>query len=179
LIVGGLCGGGPGAVAGYVTTEPDGPTAPPSMRPAFPDAARRYLPDLKVADLADNWLVKPNGYRCAPSDSPTRISEAKNRMSCEPTEEGLSAVDALIEYDGDTQLQYVGVTCGFKPGANYCKTLFANLGDAIFPRRPELAKQAQEWAGKNVDGDNITTTIGGVRLTIELSPHRMTVIPDA
>lgn len=179
LIVGGLCGGGPGAVAGYLTSQPDGPTAPPSMRPEFPDAARRYLPDLKVADLADSWLVRPNGWTCAASESRTRISEAENLMDCEPTEDGLYLVNAKIEYDGDTQLQYVAVTCPFKPGANYCKTLFAALGDALFPRRPELAKQAEQWAGKNVDGDDVSTVIGGIRLTVELSPHRVTVIPDA
>jgi len=179
LIVGGLCGGAPGAVAGYVTSQPDGPTAPPSMPAEFPDAARRYLPDLKVADLADDWLARSNGWKCAPSDSQTRTSAAKNQVSCEPTEQSRYGVSAQIEYDGDTQIEYAEVTCGLKPGANYCETLFAALGDALFPHRPELGKQAEEWAGKNVDGDNTSTAIGGIRLTIELSPHRVRAIPEA
>jgi hypothetical protein len=123
--------------------------------------------------------VKANGYRCGPSDLKTRRSEAKNLMSCTTTEAGLSSMDIAIEYDGDTQIQYVAVRCGHKPGSNYCKTLFAGLGDTLFFRRPELAKQAAEWAGKNVDGDNVSTSIGGIRLSVDLSTHRITAIPDA
>jgi len=179
VIVGGVLGGGPGAVAAYLTTQPDGPTAPPVMLPEFPDAARRYLPDLTVAGLADDWLEKANGYKCSPSDITTRRSQAKNLMSCTTTEAGLSSMDVDIEYDGDAQIQYVSVRCGHKPGSNYCKTLFAGLGDALFFRRRELAKQAAEWAGKNVDGDNINTSIGGVRLSVDLGSHSITAIPDA
>jgi hypothetical protein len=179
LIVGGVLGGGPGAAAAYFTTQPDGPTAPPSMLPEFPDAARRYLPDLTVADLAANWLEKANGYQCGPSDTKNRSSGAQNRIDCTTSEAGLSSMFVAIEYDGDTQIQLVSVRCGHKPGSNYCKSLFASLGDALFVRRRELAKQAAEWAGKNVDGDNVSTSIGGVRLSVDLGSHGITAIPDA
>ncbi|RSM54642.1 hypothetical protein DMB66_37505 [Actinoplanes sp. ATCC 53533] len=179
LIVGGVLGSGPGAVAAYFTTQPDGPTAPPSMLPEFPDAARRYLPDLTVASLASGWLVKANGYRCGPSEIKSRRSAAKNLMSCTTTEAGLSSMNVGIEYDGDAQIQYVSVRCGHKPGSNYCKTLFAGLGDALFFSRRELAKQAAEWAGENVDGDNVSTSIGGIRLSVDLGSHSITAIPDA
>jgi hypothetical protein len=179
LIAGGVLGSAPGAVAGYVITQPEGPTAPPSMRPEFPDASRRYLPDLKVADLADAWLAKANGYQCGPAETKNRSSGAKNLMSCTTNEAGLSSMVVYIEYDGVAQIRYVSVRCGHRPGSNYCRTLFASFGDALFGRQPELAKQAAEWAGKNVDGDNISTSIGGVRFSVDLGSHSVKAIPDA
>lgn len=179
LIVGGVLGSAPGAAAGYLTTQPEGPAAPPSMLPEFPDASRRFLPDLKVAELTDAWLIKANGYRCAPAETKNRSSGAKNLTSCTTDEPGLSSMNVYIEYDGDTEITSVSVHCGHKPGSNYCRTLFASLGDTLFLRRRELAEQAAAWAGKNVDGDNVSTSIGGVRLSVDLGAHSITAIPDA
>ncbi|GAA0731332.1 hypothetical protein Drose_26350 [Dactylosporangium roseum] len=178
LLCCGVPSAGIGAALGGGLTQPDGPSEPPNMPAEFPNTNQRYLPGTTINDVAEQWMKKDNGWVCTPPEQADyRLSEAKNRLECVPTDKDLKYdVDVAIEYDGDNQLTQVEASCNFKPGAEMCRSLFATMADVLYLNRSENRKPAEEWASKNVDTDN-TTVIGGIRLTVSLSPHQITAIP--
>jgi len=180
LLVGGLAGAAAGAGAGVAGSKPHGPTAPPTFAADFPNARQRYLPGVTVSAIAQTWLKEGNSWTCEPDDShagPT--SGAKQRLECTAPGDLKYDVGVDIEYDDETHLRAVDADCSpiLRPGNTYCRSLFANLGDALLAAsQPDLRKQAQDWAGQNADSDN-STVIGGVRLSVKLTPHFIHATP--
>jgi hypothetical protein len=176
LVAGLVVGGISGAVAGSATSEPHGPTAPPPIAADFPNQSKRYMPGVTLAVIAESWLKKGNNWTCAPDTESKRSSGAKQAMECSPRGDQKYDVYVDIEYDAENQIRWIKAACHYDPGAKYCNTFFANLGDALFDKQPELAKQASDWGGKNVDSDS-STVIGGIYLETKLSPHYMNAAP--
>ncbi|GAA3780020.1 hypothetical protein GCM10022225_80340 [Plantactinospora mayteni] len=175
-LVGGLLVGAiSGSVAGRASTEPTGVAAPPPVPDGFPSGAKRHLPGVKVSVVADGWLVKANSWKCAPNPEAKPSSGGKLVTECEPSKDDLN-LRVTIEHDDESHVRTVDAGCDFGPGSNYCKTFFANFADVLLADRPELRKQASEWAGKNVDAD-ASTVIGGIWLNIKLEPHRIQAAP--
>jgi hypothetical protein len=175
-----LCGG-VGAVAGGVaatsTTDPVGPTAPPSADADFPSTERRYLPGVKAATVVREWMTKTNSYACDPPEKPTRtVSEAAQLQQCTAPGNLRGDLTVSVEFDDETRVRYVRADCAFKPGAKVCVSLFATMADALLSGNPELRQQAYDWAEKNAESDNVTT-IGGIRFTVDLQPRSLTAEP--
>jgi hypothetical protein len=179
LACGGLVGGGGGALTAAGSVQPDGPSTPPVLPSQFPRASDRYLPAVKVADIADRWLKKANKWACEDQNQSGEktISGADHTLECTPTDDLKYDVSVRIEYDGEDQVRYVNANCSFKPGSRMCHTLFATLTDVLFLNRPELRKEAMAWGDKHADSDE-TTAIGGIRLSANLSPHELTCVAD-
>ncbi|MFG1777726.1 hypothetical protein ACGFIG_15005 [Micromonospora sp. NPDC049048] len=177
LVLCGLAGAVSGGAAGTLTTDPVGPSALPSTGADFPSADRRYLPGVKVATIAEDWLKKTNSYTCTPPERPSRtVSEAPQFQQCTAPGNLRWDLTVSIEFDDETHVRLIRADCAFKPGAKVCASLFATTADAVLAGNPELRQQAYDWAEKNAESDSVTT-IGGVRFTIRLQPRSITAVP--
>ncbi|RJL23234.1 hypothetical protein [Bailinhaonella thermotolerans] len=179
LIAGGLLAGGvAGAAAGFAGTGKSGPAAPGPLPAAFPHGGQRHLPGVTVSHLADRWLKGANGWGCRPWTDTKAISGARSRLYCTARDGSKYDVGVDIEYDDQTHVRRVSAECHLGPGTRYCTTLFQAMAVEIFTTRPGLRRQAAEWGRANADTD-ASTTLGGIRLTAELEPHRLTATPAA
>lgn len=173
-LVFGLCGAVGGTLTSMVVSERPGPTAPPQLASDFPHAGQRHLPKLSVAAIADSWLKKANSWVCEEGKEP--YGHGKKRTTCHPKDEWVD-VSVDIEFDDPTHVTMVTAECRYDPGANLCKTLFANMAHAVVGHsEPTLRDKAMDWGAQKVDTDSVTT-IGGVRLETSLSPHRVVATP--
>jgi hypothetical protein len=171
LLVGGTVGG----AAGNSVNAPVGPSAVPPIPAEFPSADQRYLQDVTVSQLAEEWLQQQNGFTCEqdPSITPTT---GKERLDCWATGDLDLYVNVTIDYDDETHVTSVSAGCDLQPGDPVCASLFSDLGGMVFSGQPDLQRQARDWAGQNVFSDG-ATTIGGVNLVVALEPHNITCTP--
>lgn len=175
LCVGGVFGGGIGGAVGLATTEPNGPSAPPSMAAQFPNTAHHYLPGVKASDITDKWLKEANKWTCAPSDFP--LKRTKEQVDCEPTDSLKNYVYVTVDFDDDDHVTSVRAKCRLKPGANACQSLFGTMADALFLNQPDFRQEAHDWARENADTDN-AKAFGGILLQVSLEPHEMIATPQ-
>ncbi|GAB3138918.1 hypothetical protein [Microbispora hainanensis] len=171
-----LLGGGVGAAAGLGSASPKGSARPPAFSADFPGGDRRYLPGVTVAMISDDWLKKSNKWKCAKKpDKDETSSGAAHRVECEPPDDR-GDMSVYIEYDKEDSVRQVAATCWLGLHTVACTSLFSTMADTLLIPRKSLRKQAAGWAKKNADSER-STTIGGVRLEFDLSPHGMTATP--
>jgi hypothetical protein len=179
-LLGALLGGGVGAAGASVSGgHPHGPSAPPAFAEGFPNGSQRYLPGVTVSSISDDWLVKLNKWTCAPTDVSTPPqSGAKERMDCTASGDAKYDLEVDIEYDDGTHVRMVRARCEYGPGSKGCRSLFANLADAVLASQAGERRKAQDWGAKNTDADS-STVIGGVQLLASLDPHSLSCTPAA
>ncbi|WP_143737118.1 hypothetical protein [Microbispora sp. GKU 823] len=176
VIAGLLLGGGIGAAVGLGTTSPKGGTTPPAFSAGFPGGDRRYLPGVTVAMIAEDWLKKANKWRCVKDRDAKKVSSgAAQRIECEPPDDrGDMSVD--IEYDKEDKIREVEATCWLGLHTTACTSLFSSMADTVMIPQKSLRKKAADWAAKNADSER-ATSIGGIHLEGDLSPHGMRITP--
>jgi hypothetical protein len=173
-VVVGLIGG---SVVGRATVSAHGPSAAPAFADGFPSASQGYLRGITLTGLSKRWLQQANSFTCEPNPSHrAEPGRAKHELSCSAPGSMDLDVYVNIDYDDETHVSGVQAYCRLGPGKPYCKSLFGVFGFEALRGQPDVQKQAQDWASKNVDTDS-STVIGGVRLATSLDPPSISAVP--
>lgn len=173
-VVVGLLGG---SMAGRATVKPHGPSAAPGFADGFPNASQGHLRGITLAAISQRWLRQGHSFTCEPNPSHRAESGGpKHQLSCSAPGDLDLDVYVDIDYDDETHVSGVQAYCRLGTGKPYCKGMFADFGRQLLSGQPDLQKQAQDWAGQNVDSDS-STVIGGVRLATSLDPPSISAVP--
>jgi hypothetical protein len=175
LLIGGLLGAGVGTGTGLAVPQPHGPSAPPAFGAGFPNGDQRFLPGVTVSLIATKWLERDNKWTCEENNKPQ--FGAVHQLDCTAPGNQKYDVNVDIDYDDETHVRAVSASCSYRPGAEACRSLFANVANIVLYSQADLRKQGEDWASKNVDTDN-DTVIGGVRLDAKLEPHYLHITPE-
>ncbi|MDQ7908251.1 hypothetical protein RB614_27365 [Phytohabitans sp. ZYX-F-186] len=178
LVAAALCGGLAGGIGGAASTEPPDSDTPPALAAEFPSGERQYMTGVTLDVVVEDWMKKSNSWTCAEKDAdPDGYVQVKKMTECGLPDDEDRDTFVTVGYDAADKIKMVEATCRVGLKTNACTTLASTLADAVLsPQGDELRGQAGKWAKENVDSER-ATTIGGIRLTASLDPHRMTATP--
>jgi hypothetical protein len=174
-----VAGGGIGALAGTMTSRPEGPSRPPALPADFPGGGGRYLPGVTVASVQD--LLSPQGYECTTDDPEFQPQNgASHRLDCFEPSDASASVQVVMEYDDPAQVRITTAHCrrGPRSPEDFCRVFYSELVGAAFAGQPDLREEARTWAGENAENDTVTV-LGGIELRAALQDHSMTLLPAA
>jgi hypothetical protein len=173
-----LFGGLVGGVAGATSTEPPGSDTPPQLAAEFPTGERQYMTEVTLDVVVEDWMKKVNSWKCSEKDGdPDAYVQTKKVTECSSPDDEDRDMFVTVGYDAPDKIKVVEATCRVGLKTNVCTTLASALADAVLsPQGNQLRDQAAKWATANVDSER-ATTVGGIRLTASLQPHRMTATP--
>jgi hypothetical protein len=180
LVATALVGGIGGGIAGLGSTEPPGNDTPPQLAAEFPTSERQYLPGVTLDLVIEDWMKKANSFKCSEKDGDSdAYLEAKKVAECSAPDDEDREIVVTVMYDAADKVKLVEASCRVGLKTEACTTTAGSLADTVLsPQGKQLRDQAAKWAEQNVDSER-ATTVGGIRLTASLDPHRMTATPAA
>ncbi len=161
-------------VAALTISPPTVPTAPPPIGASFPVDADRYLPGVTVGLIAQEWLVKTNGWQCTTESKIDRLDLGSRFTSCYHPDD--VQLHVYFFHDQDTQVRTIEAVCRHPVGTPLCQQLFQSIAVLCLKSQQNLRTPAEDWIRQNTDRD-ATTVIGTLRLFTNLDRHVLTIVP--
>jgi hypothetical protein len=174
-----VVGGGAGFSFGNLSSSQisaDGPSTPPPIPAEFPGNSQRYLQDVTVSQITQDWQATGPEWTCEPAGESAGLG-GPSETAAQSTRCRAATVHTLtIEHDDDAQIRELNLSCQARAESEECRSIFTWLAEYPFPGQPDLRQQAGAWATENVASD-LSTTIGRIHLEVRLEPHTIFATP--